>query len=382
MRILHVLTLNSRNGEYGGPVRVARELCRELNNLGHVTHIFSGALTGFEPEAVPDLSESQIVLKPILKNFPLSSLWSWKLIVPLNGLIKKSDIVHIHFARDLVPFLAAIFAFLNHKPFITQTHGMIRKENSAIKKLVDFLFTVPILKRAQSNLVLSALERKHLNEISPKLSPIIFRNGISHTFLDLQTYELSEKRKVIFCSRINEKKRVSVFLEIAKEFSKLDQIDFLIFGPDGGELKLVLDKISEFSQKNIATTKYLGPLLTGEVTKVFANVDLLILPSLEDAYPMVVLESLSVGTPVLISRFCGNADDVKLIDPEFVCTSDGIGEYVTKTKSILQKYSLNSNRDVLKKLSLEFFDIKPLTKSLVELYKVATFKKENLTNES
>ena len=56
MRILHVLTLNSRNGEYGGPVRVARELCRELNNLGHVTHIFSGALTGFEPEAVPDLS--------------------------------------------------------------------------------------------------------------------------------------------------------------------------------------------------------------------------------------------------------------------------------------------------------------------------------------
>jgi glycosyltransferase involved in cell wall biosynthesis len=126
----------------------------------------------------------------------------------------------------------------------------------------------------------------------------------------------------------------------------------------------------------------LGPLLTGEVTKVFANVDLLILPSLEDAYPMVILESLSVGTPVLISRLCGNADDVKLIDPEFVCTSDGIEEYVTKTKSILQKYSSGTNRDVLKKLSLEFFDIKPLTKSLVELYKVANFKKEKLTDES
>ena len=29
-KVLHVLTLNGRNGEYGGPVRVARELCFEL----------------------------------------------------------------------------------------------------------------------------------------------------------------------------------------------------------------------------------------------------------------------------------------------------------------------------------------------------------------
>jgi glycosyltransferase involved in cell wall biosynthesis len=278
--------------------------------------------------------------------------------------------------------LAAILAILNHKPFIIQTHGMIRRENNAVKKLIDALITVPIMKRAQSNLALSDLERKHLIAISPKLSPIIFRNGISHAFLDLHHNEFSEKRKVIFCSRINEKKRVSIFLEIAQEFSELDQIDFLIFGPDGGELKLVLDKISEYSQKNIATTKYLGPLLTGEVIKVLASVDLLILPSLEDAYPMVILESLSVGTPVLISRYCGNADDVKLIDSDFVCTTDDIDEYVAKIKLILQKYSSGRNREVLRKLSLEFFDIKPVTKSLVEINRVANFERENLANES
>ena len=105
LRILHVLTLNGRNGEYGGPVRVARELCQELNSRGHKTHIFSGALLGSEPAPGSELSESYIHVKPITKNLKVSSLWSWKLISPLKNLIRESDVIHIHFARDLVPFL-------------------------------------------------------------------------------------------------------------------------------------------------------------------------------------------------------------------------------------------------------------------------------------
>ena len=76
LNVLHVLTLNGRNGEYGGPVRVARELCTELHSRGHATHIFSGALRGSEPNPRHGLSESFVLLKPILKKLPVSSLWS------------------------------------------------------------------------------------------------------------------------------------------------------------------------------------------------------------------------------------------------------------------------------------------------------------------
>ena len=100
--ILHVLTLNGRNGEYGGPVRVARELCTELNSRGHATHIFSGALKGSEPVPKPGLLESFILVKPISRKLAVSSLWSWKIIKPLIKLINGSDVVHIHFARDLI----------------------------------------------------------------------------------------------------------------------------------------------------------------------------------------------------------------------------------------------------------------------------------------
>ena len=79
LMVLHVLTLNGRNGEYGGPVRVARELCTELNSRRHNTHIFSGALAGSEPMSKPGLVESYALVKPITRKLALSSLWSWKL---------------------------------------------------------------------------------------------------------------------------------------------------------------------------------------------------------------------------------------------------------------------------------------------------------------
>ena len=58
LNVLHVLTLNGRNGEYGGPVRVARELCTELNRRGYATHIFSGALFNSTPIPIAGLPES------------------------------------------------------------------------------------------------------------------------------------------------------------------------------------------------------------------------------------------------------------------------------------------------------------------------------------
>jgi hypothetical protein len=65
LRVLHVLTLNTKNGDYGGPVRVARELCRELSARRYDTEIFSGALKGNEPVPFEGLNESYVYVKSI-----------------------------------------------------------------------------------------------------------------------------------------------------------------------------------------------------------------------------------------------------------------------------------------------------------------------------
>ena len=231
LRILHVLTLNGRNGEYGGPVRVARELCQELNSRGHKTHIFSGALLGSEPASNSELSESYIHVKPITKKLKVSSLWSWKLISPLKKLISNSDVVHIHFARDLVPFLAAFLSIILRKPFNTQTHGMIISDGRMSTRITDVFLTRPLMNKSRLNLVLTDTEAAAVEKIRIKSPSKKLPNGLAVRIADAEQHDTV--KRVVFCSRLERRKGVDKFINLAETF-KNSEIDFEIYGPDGG----------------------------------------------------------------------------------------------------------------------------------------------------
>ena len=179
IRILHVLTLNGRNGEYGGPVRVAREICAELEKRGFITHIFSGALSGSEPLAPNGLNESYVLVQPLSKRFATSTLWSFRLIKNLIRLIKNSDLVHIHFARDLIPFLTAIVSIILKKPFVIQTHGMVIYDGRLSTRVLDFILTRRLMNKSFTNLVLSTKEQSDIIRLNTKSKLRILPNGIN-----------------------------------------------------------------------------------------------------------------------------------------------------------------------------------------------------------
>jgi len=68
--------------------------------------------------------------------------------------------------------------------------------------------------------------------------------------------------------------------------------------------------------------KWLGPVYGNEKFKLMANEHLLILPSYDENFANVVIESLSVGTPVLISEGVGLADYVREKELGWVCKRD------------------------------------------------------------
>lgn len=178
LKILHVLTLNGRNGEYGGPVRVARETCAELNRRGHQTHIFSGALRGSEPTSQNGLNESYLIVKPLSRKMEVSSLWSWKIVGELSKKIKQSNIVHIHFARDFIPLAAALLCILLRKPFVTQTHGMVVSDSRKSTRLTDFFLTRPLINRSKINFVLTKEEFSNMKDLCLRAPSFVLPNGI------------------------------------------------------------------------------------------------------------------------------------------------------------------------------------------------------------
>ena len=366
LNVLHVLTLNGRNGEYGGPVRVARELCTELNSRGNTTHIFSGAIRGSEPNPKLGLAESFVLVKPILNKLPVSTLWSWGLLAPMTQQIKRADVVHIHFARDLVPYLAAFLAILNRKPFVTQTHGMIISDGRPSTRLMDLLFTRKLIKKSRINLVLSDTELSAVLALGIKSPCKVLPNGIA---VGVNLYERNEPtNRIAFCSRLEKRKGVGKFIELADSFRDAG-IKFEIYGPDGGELEFVQ---SEVKSRNLTSIlEYKGSLQADEVQGVLAQIDLLLLPSKDEPFPMVILEALAVGTPVLVMPSCGFAEKLKRFESSFVADTEdlyGLNDSLNRQKS--RHYRNKSHMEIAQFCATEF-GIESVVNLLLGEYKKA-----------
>ena len=363
IKVLHLLTLNGRKGEYGGPVRVARELCDGLNNRGHQTHIFSGALLGSEPIPKIGLSESYVVVKPLITKLPVSSLWSWKLIPSLAKLIRNSDVVHIHFARDLIPFLAAIISIVSRKPFVTQTHGMIISDNRLITRLIDKVLTRPLINKSSTNLVLTTIELDAISKINIKSPSKILPNGI--IVEQGEKKNAGSKNLIAFCSRLNKRKGIDKFIELATNY-KNHGIKFEVFGPDGGELNFLTSEIT--SRKLDGILEYKGAINAEEVQPILKGFDLLVLPSKDEPFPMVILESLSVGTPVLVMPSCGIAPELKKFKSYFVSNTEDLDGLIEAVDAFLSETNVNIAEEIVE-FCIRNFSIQSVCAEIEKIYR-------------
>lgn len=319
-RVLHVLTLGGEDGVYGGPVRVAKETCGELGRRGWDPHIFSGILAPSSSSSRKSSSQTLVIVKPKVRSLPFSSLWNYKIPFLLWREIRQSDIVHIHFARELIPLAAAFLCIIARKPFVTQTHGMVIFDNRRSILVVDRVLTRVVLNHSSTNFVLTQHEWDAMKPLNLSCKFRLVPNGILVPD-DFQNGSKRSRNKIVFCSRIQSRKRPDRFLDLASYSSaNFPELKFELYGPDGGELGNVIDRIN--MEEELSNTEYLGVLHPEEVTGILAQAHLLILPSENEPWAMIGLEALSVGTPILVMPSCGISFVVKEKFPQFVARTD------------------------------------------------------------
>jgi glycosyltransferase involved in cell wall biosynthesis len=105
--------------------------------------------------------------------------------------------------------------------------------------------------------------------------------------------------RAIFISRISPKKNLPFLLEVL--MTVRGRVDLDIIGPteDANYWRRCLAEIERLPS-NVAVT-YRGEMAHDLVAEQLASHDLLVLPTLNENFGHVILEALSVGTPVLIS---------------------------------------------------------------------------------
>lgn len=305
MRILSIVTLISPNGEYGGPVRVALNHARELTSQGHEVLIAAGT-RGYDGRPPTQLDGTRLALFPartLLPGAGFAGLSSPGLYRALPSLTRGVDVVHVHLARDLITLPAADWTRRHHIPYVTQTHGMVDASSNPLARPLDAALTSRVLRGARRVFYLTDHERRDLVGVAGDgLRLQQLTNGVPPA--GRVAHGPSTGAEVLYLARLAPRKRPLEFVRMAELLA--DEFPFASFrlvGPDEGEAAAVVRAAAEGN----ADVRWEGPLPPEGVTERMARASVYVLPAVDEPYPMAVLEAMSLGLPVVVTRSCGLA---------------------------------------------------------------------------
>jgi glycosyltransferase involved in cell wall biosynthesis len=367
LKVLHTFTLSSPDNAFGGPIRVALNLGHELQSRALTVELLGGC-RGYQnpPTEIEAIPAHLFPVRQIHQSLGFSGLISAKLIVWAWRNVKKFDLVHIHMARDLVSLPVGLICRLRKVPYVIQGHGMIDPTEKTAGRLLDKFFVRSLLRNANRLLYLTEQEAKDYPAVAGSdLTNLIFLpNGVPR-----QNDASAELRpNVSFISRLQARKRPQVFVEMANELitAKVHE-KFKIAGADEGELAAVLSKIEEL--KVSENVEYLGSQDHAGVIELLNQSCILVLPSVNEPFPMIVLEAISCAIPVVITQTCGLAPYITRGNAGIV-TDGSVAELtgaVQKILSNLPEFSRNALT-----LSQSEFSMQHIGDELVEIYNAAT----------
>ncbi|QHI27675.1 glycosyltransferase [Acinetobacter haemolyticus] len=306
------------------------------------------------------------------KIFPIIANNSIERMFKLTNFLKQHSeykIVHAHMLlNNAFHLLAAKKVGIQHR--ISHSHNTSNGKSGIIANLYE-KFAIYLNKRLSTKkiacgkeaaeylfntsenvwLLNNAIDLKLYNEIS--LSNKNYWKTIKSNIQDL---------KIIQVGRLNEVKNHTFSLEIAKKL-KEQGINFTFFIVGQGPLEDSIRKnIQDYGlEKNVFL---LG--VREDVPNLMAGADLMLMPSLHEGFPVVLVESQAIGLKAIISNNISKEVDlgVNLIDFKELSNID---TWVEELKTI-KKLHLNLSQNI-KILSMEGFDIKSNAIELQNLYK-------------
>lgn len=170
----------------------------------------------------------------------------------------------------------------------------------------------------------------------------------------INAHSLPSKKKIItFLGRLSYEKGPDIFIDIIDHLKEKNSFHFVLSG-DGPMREEVIEKISHYGLSEIVTfTGY------AKAKEVLAATDILVLSSRIDGRPNVVLESLSMGVPVIASKVGGLPWIISEENETGVCCTAGdIISFATEIERMIrdparyQKISKASRRYAMQHLDV------------------------------
>lgn len=309
MKVLQIVTAFSPAVIYGGPSKVAAQQAISLVERGHQVTVATSNVLELKPVRLiedfePELSGLEVKYFPsqvLRSHFPF--IVSREFSGWLRRYVESFDVVHIHFAREWIPVRAAQISIGRGVPTFLQPHGMLGRTDGS-RSLIDRLWVKRVLESAAGVFCLQKHEDSEIKRITPRARVRELPNGI-----DLPTHDKAwtvrnlANPTVLFLARLHPRKRVLKFVEMARILRDRGVMaHYRIVGPDGGDLAEAQRLVRRHGLKDEVT--FAGSQQGEAVAHEYLNSTVYVLPSVNEPFPITVLEALSCGVPSVVTNTC------------------------------------------------------------------------------
>jgi len=237
--------------------------------------------------------------------------FSPKLLLAVSKQAKTFNVVHIHAWWNLVSVFSCIIALTKGVKVVVSPRGTLSKYSFTHKSgFLKSIFHQIIGKKLLSKCAIHATSVSELQELTDLIKPKqVFNipNFIHLPLIEQQTKDNDGERiKLLFLSRIDEKKGLDILINALA----LVNIPWSLSIVGDGDVRYIesLKKIA-IAKKIDQHISWLG-FRQSDKFEIYQQHDLFVLPSHNENFGNVVLESLSVGTAVLLSKHVGLSDYV------------------------------------------------------------------------
>lgn len=292
----------------------------------------------------------------------MSGRFQSKAVKKLNNLIEtiKPSIIHAHGTR------AGFFIARGRKnrpeiPFVYTVHGLSYNKNTGLWIRIFYRqIERYICGKADKIISVSPTDGKEMveNEIADKKKVTVIENGI-----DLARFTRISRTykncKIIGCiARLTEQKGIEFLIEALAILKYVFENDLRLIIVGDGKLN---NKLKKLAEKMGVTDRIEWTGATDDPVYWYKKFDIFVLPSLWEGLPLVLIEAMASGLPVISTNTSGGIDIIKdhnngILVPRGDSEALAIAvQEIYEKKALAKKLASNGRKDSEKKYSMKRF---------------------------
>lgn len=373
MKVLQICAAYKPAYIYGGPTMSVSMLSENLAKAGVQTEVYTTTANGkqeLDVTAGQPVNVDGVKVTYFERRTKDHTHYSPQLFKKLKEEVRNFDLVHIHAWWNLVSIFSCAIALRRNIPVILSPRGTLspysfQNRNIGIKWFIHRFAGKRLLEKC----FIHTTSGKESSAVKALFDP---KNiAVLPNFVRLPDRRFFPERgtsgifKLIFFSRIEEKKGLGLLI---KALPLLTTDYLLTVAGDGDESYIAELKALAVECDIDKKIVWLGFLGEDKFDTLQAH-DLFVLPSYDENFGNAVIESLSVGTPVLISNEVGLMDYIEENDLGWTCKTDAAAIGIAINDIVLNRQAeLKTIRATAPDIIYEDFNALNLVGKYVDLY--------------